>query len=96
MTKHGHRRNDGFTREYISWANLKKACKETSSVCKNTYYGVPQKMDPRWESFEFFIEDMGLSPSIRHHLFRIDTTKPFDVTNCRWMRKDEYAKLRKK
>jgi hypothetical protein len=42
------------------------------------------KFCKRWESFSNFIADMGLKPTPKHSLDRINTDGDYAPTNCRW------------
>lgn len=94
LERHGHtnntRPNDWGEREshplYNSWVWMRRM---------RTKYSI----SPDWEEdFWQFVEDMGDRPSSKHQLFRVDKTKGFSPSNCRWKRtigsksKNEYAR----
>jgi hypothetical protein len=68
--KHGHGRKGSESSEYRSWLLAK-----TSDI----------PMCDRWEqSFESFLSDMGLKPTSKHSIERIDTKGIFEPRNSRW------------
>lgn len=44
---------------------------------------------PAWLIFEQFLSDMGLPPSLKHSLDRIDNTKGYHPENVRWATPEE-------
>lgn len=83
-TKHGHVWwEDGKkhkTATYIAWQNMKARC------LRDPYYtskGVT--VCKEWlNSFETFLADMGLRPSKKHSLDRVDNLGGYSKGNCRW------------
>jgi len=41
-------------------------------------------MDPSWDDFDIFYEEMGDPPTIKHMLYRIDIDEPYSKINCIW------------
>ncbi len=79
-TKHGMR----FSREYQSWVSLRARVKPNYQE-KHLYFDRGIDVDPRWdESFEAFIEDMGLMPEGKYSIDRINNDLGYWKHNCRW------------
>ena len=50
----------------------------------------------RWkDSFENFFEDMGLKPSSKHSIDRIDVNGNYESRNCKWSTDQEQARNRR-
>ena len=52
---------------------------------------VRQKLDPKWLTFEGFLEDMGEpeNKNIKFSIDRIDNRKGYSKSNCRWATQQE-------
>jgi hypothetical protein len=78
-TKHGHA-SSVVTRTYRSWDSMKARCRNT----KDKYYGGRGiTFCKRWNSFNNFLEDMGIRPQ-GTSLDRINNTGNYEPSNCRW------------
>lgn len=77
-----HGRSD--TAEFRAWAGMLGRCTNTSNS-RYSYYGSRGiKVCPRWMIFENFFADMGLRPSPKHSLDRINNSGNYEPGNCRW------------
>lgn len=83
------------TRVYKIWSGMKhRILRPTASGYQN-YGGRGIKYDPEWESFEKFLEDMGLPPSDEHTLDREDSNGDYCKSNCRWVTMDVQVRNRR-
>jgi hypothetical protein len=82
--KHGMTR----TPEYKAWLNMRKRCSRPD--LSNYHYWAGVAVCERWDrSFLAFYEDMGLRPSPKHSLDRIDNGRGYEPGNCRWATQKE-------
>lgn len=71
-------------REYAAWVEMRRRCSSRHRSSKETYLDKGIKVCPRWQSFAKFYEDMGPRPLGRFSLDRIDNSKGYYPSNCRW------------
>jgi len=83
-TKHGAH----LTREFSAWVELRRRCRATSRHDSKNYSERGISVDPRWDTFIAFREDMGDRPE-GHSLDRIDNEKGYCKENCRWATRKE-------
>ncbi len=84
------------TPEYQVWHGLKQRCDGTSGSKSNKrYHDRGIHVCSRWRnSFENFLADMGLRPSPKHQIDRIDYNKGYFPKNCRWVLPKEQQRNR--
>jgi hypothetical protein len=87
LAQHAPRRIDGkrvISREYSAWQMLKTYCLNRRCPEYHRYGGAGVGLDPKWLSFEGFLEDMGPKPAPDAALHRIDPAHGFSKDNCYW------------
>lgn len=85
VTKHGHGRDHKRTPEYMVYHSMIARCYLPATGSYEYYGGKGVKVCDRWrESFEAFLEDVGLRPSPKHVLSRKENDKDFTQDNAAW------------
>lgn len=77
-------------REYKSWVQMRQRCKNQNTTGYENYGGRGISVDPKWESFETFLTDMGPRPS-NHSLERVDVNGNYGPGNCVWATTEQQA-----
>ncbi len=95
MRSHGQCRNRVRTPEYQSWICMKTRCLNPNSAAYRIYGARGIGIDPSWMDFAIFLRDMGKRPSLDYSLERIDNSKGYGPTNCKWATRMEQGANRR-
>lgn len=87
---HGYATRKDRPREYHVWGAMKQRCYYIGYHHYKDYGGRGITVCQRWlDSFQNFIDDMGMAPSPKHSLDRIDTNGNYEPSNCKWSTVEE-------
>lgn len=76
-----------------SWKAMKNRCDNPNAINYARYGGAGIRYDPRWSSFEVFLQDMGERPA-GTSLERDNNALGYNKDNCSWATAKEQANNR--
>lgn len=86
--------NKRTMKEYRVWKAMKARCYAPSQT-KGYYKQNHIEVCDRWkDSFDNFIEDMGMMPDDSYSIERIDISKNYEPSNCKWIPQRDQSKNR--
>lgn len=79
--------------EYRSWQAMKRRCYYPKDILFHRWGGRGIRVCDHWiHSFENFLEDMGMRPSLQHSLDRLDNDSDYGPQNCRWATRSQQCR----
>lgn len=80
------------TPEYKTWELMWYRCTNPNNPDYEDYKN--RKPPTRWRDFSIFLSDMGLKPTARHSIERVDNALPYGPDNCVWATPKEQSRNR--
>lgn len=78
---------------YYTWQAMKRRCLNPSDKRFQDYGGRGIQVCERWrESYQAFLADMGLPPSLKHQIDRRDNDGHYEPGNCAWVGREDNAR----
>ena len=94
--KHGATTKNNQSKEYRTWAGIKKRCLNKNAQNYEYYGGRGIMVHQSWiDDFSQFVFDVGLAPTSAHSLDRKDSNGNYEPGNVRWATKAEQMNNRR-
>ena len=93
----GCRGKGGFTRDktYNAWCAMRQRCTNPSAPTWANYGGRGITVAPEWDDFNTFVRDVGVAPTPKHSLDRINSDGNYEPGNVRWANSRQQARNRR-
>lgn len=91
--RHGYSPKGKRTRTYRTWDGMIQRCTNPRAAGYANYGGAGIGICDQWRDFATFLADMGERPE-GQTLDRIDNTRGYEPSNCRWATHSEQMKNR--
>jgi len=92
ISKNRRSHGDTDSDEYRIWSWMRGRCNNPRNPKYNRYGGRGISIDPKWESYEAFLSDMGRRPTKTHSINRIDNDGDYTPSNCVWSTPKEQSR----
>lgn len=74
------------TTEYVTWLSMRQRCLDKNHSNYKNYGAKGINVCSEWrDSFDVFLNDMGIKPTAKHSIDRINTNLGYEPGNCRWV-----------
>lgn len=93
---HGHTTHTTQSHEYVCWSMMKQRCLNPKSTGWPYYGARGITVCDRWLTFSNFLADVGLAPTAKHTLERMDNDGNYEPGNVRWATRAEQMKTRRR
>lgn len=93
-----YKNSNSRSKEYSAWYHMIRRCYYSETEFYHNYGGRGITVCDRWlgdQGFDNFCQDMGVKPSSKHSLDRIDTNGNYESNNCRWVSAKQQARNRR-